>query len=65
MLQTTYFVKQPFLTWGPRTVKRSWIDIRGSMNLDGLGGGGELVISNLNLAFHSIMNVGNKAIYGL
>ena len=23
------------------------------------------LISNLNLAFHSIMNVGNKVIYGL
>jgi hypothetical protein len=29
------------------------------------GGGGEFLISNLNLAFHSIINVGNKAIYGL
>ena len=55
-----------FLTWGPMTPRESMYSFMRSVNLDG-GGTTTLfsVTSNWNLAFKSIMNVGNQLIYGL
>jgi len=39
MLRTTYLIQQPFVTWGPRTVKRSIDRFKGARELGWLGGG--------------------------
>ena len=59
MLRTTYLVQQPFLTWGPRTIKTSMDRNKGVRELVWLGGGDHdffIIISNLNLDFHSVMS---------
>jgi len=57
---SVFGLQRRLLTWSP------WIDFGGAANLNG-----EKIISlfsltyNRNLAFHSVLNVGNKVNYGL